>query len=74
MEPKEIVEIIDNLKDKPNKYLIETKELLNTEFENLLKLVSPIMWEIFKVYFPWEISLSEDIDFLECRSRLARYY
>ncbi len=39
MEKEKIVEIAENAKDKPNKYLFETRELLYNEFNHTKELI-----------------------------------
>jgi len=39
MEPKKLIEIVENLKDKSNKDLIESRDLLFTEFNKTKELI-----------------------------------
>ena len=39
MEPKQIEDIVKNVKDKPNQVLIESRVILKSEFEKTKELV-----------------------------------
>ena len=39
MDGKKLIEVFENIKDKPNKDLLEAEEFLFNEHENLKKLV-----------------------------------
>lgn len=39
MDGKKLIEVFENIKDKPNKDLLEAEEFLFTEHENIKKLV-----------------------------------
>jgi hypothetical protein len=39
MEKDELIEIVKNVKDKPNKDLIESRDILLTEFEKTKQLI-----------------------------------
>ena len=39
MEPKDIIEIVKNVKDKPNKTLVESRDLLLIEFNKTKDLI-----------------------------------
>jgi hypothetical protein len=54
--------------------LLNVEELLlNSQLEEILSMIAPIMYEIYKVYFPWEISLSENENFLKDKSMKAYF-
>lgn len=54
--------------------LLNVEELLlNSQLGDILSMIAPIMYEIYKVYFPWEISLSENENFLKDKSMKAYF-
>jgi hypothetical protein len=46
--------------------------IVHSQLEDILKASAPVIYEIYKAYFPWEISLSDDESFL--RENSAKGY
>lgn len=59
MDPKEIENIVKNVKDKPNKVLIESRDELQVEFEKTKELVIELTRHMDAVKESYEIINNE---------------
>jgi len=60
MEPKDIIEIVKNVKDKPNKTLVESRDLLLTEFNKTKELIVDLTHHLDAVKESYE-TINEEI-------------
>ena len=55
MEPKQIEDIVKNVKDKPNKVLVESRDVLKSEFEKTKDLILELTRHMDAVQESYEI-------------------
>jgi len=55
MEPKQIEDIVKNVKDKPNKVLVESRDILKSEFEKTKDLILELTRHMDAVQESYEI-------------------
>lgn len=55
MDPKEIKDIVENVKDKPNKKLVECRDELAAEFEKTKELIVDLTKHLDAVQNSYEI-------------------
>lgn len=60
MEPKDLIDIVENVKDKPNKNLVESRDLLHAEFEKTKELIVELTRHLDTVQEYYEI-INEEI-------------
>ena len=60
MEPKEIEDVVKNVKDKPNQLLIDSRKILHLEFEKTKELVLELTRHMDAVKESYEV-INEEI-------------
>lgn len=55
MEPKQIEDIVKNVKDKPNKVLVESRQILKSEFEKTKDLILELTRHMDAVQESYEV-------------------
>ena len=60
MDPKQIEETVKNVKDKPNKTLIESRDVLKSEFEKTKDLILELTRHLDAVKESYEV-INEEI-------------